>query len=130
MKKLIALGAIIALAACGRDEPETADIKIFWMPGCPHCHNAKEFFATKLPHATVDKTDVTASDANRQKFFRALESCNLTSRGVPLIILTGEDGRPECIQGYAPEVGEMIYTRLKLDVEQGVLVKEVVETEE
>jgi glutaredoxin len=105
-KMLIAAIACLALAACGRDESK-ADIVMYYMPGCPHCHYAMDFFAAELVDATVEKINVTVPGKNQERFIAALQKCGLSSRGVPLIIVQGE-----CIQGYAPEVGQMIKERL------------------
>ena len=108
MKKiLIAAMASLALGACGREEKSNYDIVMYYMPGCPHCHYAKDFFAAELVDATIEKIDVTVAGKNQERFIAALQKCGLTSRGVPLIIVQGE-----CIQGYAPEVGQMIKERL------------------
>jgi len=104
MKKfLIAAIASLALAACGKEEKSTADITLYFMPGCPHCHHAIDFFAAELSNATIEKINVTEPGKNQEQFLNALKKCGLSSRGVPLIIVKGE-----CIQGYAPEVGAMI----------------------
>jgi len=108
MKKLlIAAVASLALGACGREEKSDYDIVLFYMPGCPHCHYAKEFFAAELADATIEKINVTEPGKNQERFIESLRKCGLTSRGVPLIII-----QSECIQGYAPEVGQMIKERL------------------
>jgi len=110
-KMLIAALACLALAACGRDEQKT-DIVMYYMPGCPHCHFAKDFFATELlPYGvTLEEINVTIPGRNQERFVEALRKCGLTSRGVPLILVQGE-----CIQGYAPEVGQLIKERLNVE---------------
>jgi glutaredoxin len=100
MKKILTMTAAVALFACGSD---AADITLYYMPGCPHCHNAINFFDSELKGVSIEKINVTEGGKAAERFGAALKKCNLTSRGVPLMIVKGE-----CIQGYAPEVGEQI----------------------
>jgi len=118
-KMLIAAIATLALAACGKSE-QSSDITLYYMPGCPHCHYAMDFFASELAHATLEKINVTEAGKNQERFLKALEKCGLSSRGVPLIIVQGE-----CIQGYAPEVGAMIKEKLSKSAPADAVTEEV-----
>ncbi len=75
-----------------------ADVTIFYMDTCPHCHHAMDFIEGKLMKDTADvnyeKVNL-ASEENRAKFFNAKEDCGLSSNGVPVIIANGH-----CFQGY------------------------------
>jgi glutaredoxin len=102
MKKLLALGAAGLLFACGSD---AADVTLYYMPGCPYCHNAIDFFDKE--GIAVEKVNVTEGGRAMERFGDALKKCNSQSRGVPLIIVKGE-----CLQGFAPEVGDKIKTML------------------
>jgi glutaredoxin len=104
MKKLLIGAAAIMLFACGSD---AADITLYFMPGCPHCHNAINFFEKELKDASVEKIDITKGGTNTERFNSQLEKCGLTSRGVPLMIVKGE-----CIQGFGPETGAEIKQKL------------------
>ena len=104
MKKILIAGAAGVLFACGSD---AADITLYYMPGCPHCHYALEFFDKELKDVPVEKVNITEGGRAIERFNAALKKCNLTSRGVPLMIVKGE-----CIQGYAPEVGAQIKAKL------------------
>ena len=100
MKKLLITIPALLLFACGSKTP---DITIFYMPGCPYCHHAIDFFDAELKGVVVEKVNVAEGGKNMDRFNEALRKCNISSRGVPLMIVKGE-----CIQGYAPEVGARI----------------------
>jgi len=100
---LIAISAVI-LFACGSN---AADVKLYYVPGCPFCDHAKQFFSAELPKVKVQKINVTTGGENMRKFMAELERCNSTSRGVPLIVVNGE-----CIQGFSPDTGARIKTLL------------------
>ncbi|MDR1826365.1 MAG: hypothetical protein LBQ49_01585 [Rickettsiales bacterium] len=104
MKKVLALGAAALLFACGSDSP-SSDVTLYYMPGCPYCHQAIDFFDKELKGVSVEKVNITLGGKAMERFSAALEKCGSTSRGVPLMIVKGE-----CIQGFAPEVGDRIKT--------------------
>ena len=106
MKKFLILAIVPFLFACNSDR---ADITLYYMPGCPHCHYAMDFFSTEIPTATVDKINITEGGKAMDKFNAALKKCKMNSRGVPLMIVKGE-----CMQGYSPEVGQKIKAKLGL----------------
>jgi len=94
--------SMLALTACSSEK-----VTIYFLPGCGYCKNAIAFFEKELRSVKLVKIDI--SDSKNDKQFRAaLASCNLTSRGVPLMIIKGE-----CKQGFGPETGEEIKQMLK-----------------
>lgn len=112
MKKILLTVSTLALFACGSD---ASDITLYYMPGCPHCHNAINFLDSEIINnvkiesraVTVEKIDVTKGGKNAARFNEQLKKCSLTSRGVPVIVVKGE-----CIQGFGPETGEQIKVKL------------------
>jgi glutaredoxin len=100
-KKFLALSATVMLLAC--KQTDAADLVLYFMPGCPHCHNAIEFIDAELSGVSVEKIDITKGGSNTDKFNAALKKCGLESRGVPLMIVKGQ-----CLQGYGPERGAEI----------------------
>ena len=101
MKKLLIAGAAFALFACGPSDSK--DVTLYYMPGCPYCHQAIDFFEAELKDVPVEKVNITEGGRAMDRFNDALAKCKASSHGVPLIIVKGE-----CLQGYAPEVGEKI----------------------
>ena len=101
MKKLMVAGVALALFACGSEKKE--DITLYYMPGCPYCHHAIDFFDAELKDVAIEKVNITEGGKAIEKFNAALKECNSASRGVPLMIVKGE-----CIQGFSPEIGERI----------------------
>ncbi|MDR2770119.1 MAG: glutaredoxin family protein [Rickettsiales bacterium] len=99
--KFLAVAATAALFAC--KQTDAADLTLYFMPGCPHCHNAIEFIDSELAGVSVEKIDITKGGFSTDKFNAALKKCGLESRGVPLIIIKGQ-----CLQGYGPERGAEI----------------------
>ncbi|MDR2269202.1 MAG: glutaredoxin family protein [Rickettsiales bacterium] len=104
MKKLLIAASAVALFACGSD---ASDVTLYFMPGCPHCHNAINFFETEMKDVSVEKVDVTKGGKNVERFNDQLKKCGLTSRGVPLMVIKGE-----CLQGFAPEISIQIKQKL------------------
>lgn len=102
MKKLLIAASALALFACGSDSG-AADVTLYFMPTCPHCHNAINFIDSELKGVSVEKIDVTKGGKNLERFNDQLTKCNFTSRGVPLMVVKGK-----CLQGFAPEVGEEV----------------------
>ena len=104
MKKiLIALSAVV-LFACGSS---ASDVTLYYVPGCPYCDHAKEFFANEMKGVKIEQVNVAEGGEKMRRFIGQLEKCNSQSRGVPLIIVKGE-----CIQGFSPEVGARIKSML------------------
>jgi LPXTG-motif cell wall-anchored protein len=80
---------------------------IYYSPTCPHCHHAMEFFdAEKIE---IEKINVTER-RNLDAFRNAVQKCELTSGGVPLIVI-GE----KCFQGYAEFMNQDILTAITGD---------------
>ncbi|MDR1071188.1 MAG: glutaredoxin family protein [Rickettsiales bacterium] len=102
MKKLLIAASALAMFACGSDSG-ASDVTLYFMPTCPHCHNAINFIDTELKGVSVEKIDVTKGGKNLERFNDQLTKCNFTSRGVPLMVVKGK-----CLQGFAPEVGEEV----------------------
>lgn len=99
MKKLLIAGVAVTLFACGNSE--SSDVVLYYMPGCPYCHQAEDFL--KAEGIAADKINVTDGPAAMEKFQAALKKCDAKSGGVPLIIVKGK-----CIQGFDPAVGVQI----------------------
>jgi len=98
LNKIIAAAALVALAGCGESESTAANdrIKLFYLETCPHCHNAMNYFASELPDVPVEKYEVRET-GNGVKFQKQLKDCNLSSTGVPVIVV----GK-KCWQGFDP----------------------------
>ena len=101
MRKLLILAGAATLFACGQSD--AADITLYYMPGCPFCHYAKDFFNDELPDVKVEMVNVTEGGRAMERFREQLRECNSDSMGVPLIIVKGD-----CIQGYNEEIGARI----------------------
>jgi glutaredoxin len=106
IKKFLIGAATIVLLAC-ESNSNAADVTLYFMPGCPHCHNAINFFDSELKDVSVEKIDITKGGKNIERFNEQLNKCGITSRGVPLMIIKGE-----CLQGYGPETGATIKQKL------------------
>lgn len=82
---------------------KTNDLKIFFLPACPHCHHALEFLENDLskqvPNLNIIKVNLQDNDNNIIEFKKALSKCNYTSGGVPLILI-----KDKCFQGYSDNV--------------------------
>jgi glutaredoxin len=102
LRKLFIMTSVVLLFAC---KAKAADITIYFMPTCPHCHHAMEFLDTDkdMKALEIEKIDVTKDKANADLFFAQLKKCELTSGGVPLIVINGK-----CLQGYGPDTGKDI----------------------
>lgn len=92
-----------------------ADITIYHMPTCPHCHHAREFVSQNLiyeyPELKVTTIDVT-QDANRQEFMDTLKKCKYESGGVPVIVI-GE----KCFQGFADSMADDVRAAVEADMD-------------
>lgn len=92
-----------------------ADITIYHMPTCPHCHHAREFVSQNLiyeyPELKVTTIDVT-QEANRSDFMDTLKKCKYESGGVPVIVV-GE----KCFQGYADSMADDIRAAVEADMD-------------
>ena len=100
LKKLLIATSTVLLFACNSD---AADIKLFFMPTCPHCHHALAFLDKDMKDVEVEKIDVTQSKENVDKFVEQLKKCEIESKGVPLIVIN-----EKCLQGFGPETGSEI----------------------
>lgn len=111
MKKIF--GAIAGAMFVGN--ALAADITIYHMPTCPHCHHAREFVSQNLiyeyPELKVTTIDVT-QDANRQEFMDTLKKCKYESGGVPVIVI-GE----KCFQGYADSMADDVRAAVEADMD-------------
>ena len=92
-----------------------ADITIYHMPTCPHCHHARDFVSQNLvyeyPALKVTTVDVT-QDANRGAFMDALKKCKYESGGVPVMII-GE----KCFQGYSDAMADDVRKAVEADLD-------------
>ena len=111
MKKIF--GAIAGAMFVGN--ALAADITIYHMPTCPHCHHAREFVSQNLiyeyPELKVTTIDVT-QDANRQEFMDTLKKCKYESGGVPVIVI-GE----KCFQGFADSMADDVRAAVEVDMD-------------
>ena len=92
-----------------------ADITIYHMPTCPHCHHAREFVSQNLiyeyPELKVTTIDVT-QESNRQEFMDTLKKCEYDSGGVPVIVI-GE----KCFQGFADSMADDVRAAVEADMD-------------
>lgn len=112
MKKLSMFGALIgAMFVYGAD---AADITIYHMPTCPHCHHARDFVSNNLiyeyPELKVTLVNVMES-ANREEFMATLKKCEYESGGVPVLVI-GE----KCFQGYADSMADDLRAAVEADM--------------
>lgn len=66
------------------------ELTIFWEPGCPYCHRAKQFLEARPETRTwlmIRAIDVSASPEAQDKFMRANRLFALDRPGVPLIVV-------------------------------------------
>ena len=89
MKKILSIFAMLTLLAC---KAKAADITLFYMTTCPHCHTAIKFLDSNMKGTSVEKVDVSK---NSNRFFKQLKACNIKERGVPLMVIKGN-----CLQGF------------------------------
>jgi len=129
MKKLF--GALAGAMFIGN--AVAADLTIYHMPTCPHCHHAREFASQNLvyeyPELKVTTIDVT-QEANRQDFMDVLKKCKYESGGVPVIVI-GE----KCFQGYADAMADDVRAAIEVDMDDAAKAtaaenKKAMETEE
>lgn len=112
MKKLSMFGLVAgAMFAYGAN---AADITIYHMPTCPHCHHARDFVANNLiyeyPELKVTLVNVTDA-ANREEFMATLKKCKYESGGVPVLVI-GE----KCFQGFADSMADDLRTAVESDL--------------
>ena len=112
MKKLSMFGALMgAMFAYGAN---AADITIYHMPTCPHCHHARDFVSNNLiyeyPELKVTLVNVMES-ANREEFMATLKKCGYESGGVPVLVI-GE----KCFQGYSDSMGNDLRAAVEVDM--------------
>ena len=91
-----------------------ADITIYHMPTCPHCHHARDFVSNNLiyeyPELKVTLVNVTDA-ANREEFMATLKKCEYESGGVPVLVI-GE----KCFQGYADSMADDLRAAVEADM--------------
>jgi len=101
-------GAMFAFGA------NAADITIYHMPTCPHCHHARDFVSNNLiyeyPELKVTLINVTDA-ANRDEFMATLKKCKYESGGVPVLVI-GE----KCFQGYADSMADDLRAAVEADM--------------
>ncbi len=87
------------------------DVKIFYTNTCPHCHNAREFFAKEIrpEYKSIRITEYNLDDKSSHPAFRkALTDCKYENGYVP-VIMVGE----KCWQGYGPSSNPEIIDAVK-----------------
>ncbi len=111
MKKIF--GALVGAMFVGN--AFAADITIYHMPTCPHCHHARDFVSQNLvyeyPTLKVETVDVT-QDVNRDAFINALKKCKYESGGVPVMVI-GE----KCFQGFSDAMGDEVRSAIEADMD-------------
>lgn len=112
MKKLSILG--LTMGAFFAGSVNAADITIYHMPTCPHCHHARDFVSNNLiyeyPELKVTLVNVTES-ANRDEFMATLKKCEYESGGVPVLVI-GE----KCFQGFADSMADDLRAAVEVDM--------------
>lgn len=112
MKKLSMLGAIAGAMFVG--SAYAADITVYHMPTCPHCHHERDFISNNLiyeyPELKVTLVDVTDA-GNREEFMATLKKCEYESGGVPVLVI-GE----KCFQGYADFMQDDLRSAVEVDL--------------
>lgn len=97
MKKFSVLGIVAGVAFTGF--ANAADITIYYMPTCPHCHHARDFIsdyiAYEFPSISVTEVNVSKKK-NQDDFLVTLTKCNYSQGGVPVMVIGDK-----CFQGYA-----------------------------
>lgn len=91
-----------------------ADITIYYSPTCPHCHHARDFIKNELiyEYDSLKVTEVNATvEEARQDFIDALQKCNYTNGGVPVLVI-GE----KCFQGYGDGLQGDIRAAIEIDL--------------
>ena len=99
MKKIVLAGFLSLVSLSAFAAPQ---LTLYYSPGCPHCHHAKDFIANNLiieyPDLVVNKVNVDAA-GGQEAFAAAVKKCNLNSYGVPLVVIGDK-----CIQGFGDEI--------------------------
>ena len=112
MKKLSVLGLTMGALFVGG--ANAADITIYHMPTCPHCHHARDFVSNNLiyeyPELKVTLVNVTES-ANREEFMATLKKCEYESGGVPVLVI-GE----KCFLGFAYSMADDLRAAVEADM--------------
>ena len=112
MKKLSMLGALAGAMFAGY--ANAADITVYHMPTCPHCHHARDFISNNLvyeyPDLKVTLVNVTEA-ANREEFMATLKKCEYESGGVPVLVI-GE----KCFQGFADSMADDVRAAVEADM--------------
>lgn len=87
---------LAALAALSTAAHADVNMQIYYSEECPHCHHAREFINKSLiPEYKTLKVQEISVPTNVEQFRKALQKCELSNGGVPLVII-GE----KCIQGF------------------------------
>jgi len=91
-----------------------ADITILYSPTCPHCHHARDFIKNELIYEyndlKVTEINATLMDS-RQDFVDALNKCQFTSGGVPIMIVGDK-----CFQGYGDGMKDSLREAIEIDL--------------
>ena len=112
MKKTLLLSVLAGAAFIG--SANAADITVYHMPTCPHCHHARDFISNNLIYEYPDLhvTLVNVSEAaNREDFTNTLKKCEYESGGVPVLVI-GE----KCFQGFADSMGDDLRAAIEVDM--------------
>jgi len=112
MKKLSIVSSLFGLGFIGM--ASAADITVYHMPTCPHCHHAREFINGTLvyEYPKVKVTEVNVMDEKNLPLFQeTLTKCEYESGGVPVIVI-GE----KCFQGYADAMQDELRAAVEADM--------------
>jgi len=103
MKKIFLVsGLLSAVSVSAMAAPQ---LTIYYSPGCPHCHHARDFIANDL---IIEYPDLVTKQVNvdqpggPEAFQAAVKDCKLDSMGVPLVVIDGK-----CVQGFGDEIPKM-----------------------
>lgn len=112
MKKFSMLSILASLFIFGT--ANAANITMYYSPSCPHCHHARDFFVNKMVYEYPDLRIVQINvmdKSNLPAFKEALEKCEYSSGGVPVIVVGDK-----CFQGYADFMQQELRDAVEVDL--------------
>ncbi len=117
LKNLLLSTAILTtLGFSAHAQEAEVNAHIYYLTTCGHCHDAREFIyntlAKEFPSINFEQRNV-AEDKFRKTFESDLKKCNLTSYGVPLVVIGDK-----CFQGYGPKTGDEYRNAIKSEIEK------------
>lgn len=114
MRRLCVIGAVLGMFSGAF----AADVTIYHLPSCPHCHHAIDFARNNLvyEYPTVKVTTVSLGEPeNRPLFPDVMKKCELKSGGVPVLVI-GE----KCFQGYGDSMRDDLRAAIEVDLDKSV----------